>query len=439
LGSGVCGNVRRIVGVALCVTACGKSKATANERSGDGGPPVIVVHNTDEGLRITPEVEPNENAWQATDVAVPGAASGHLAGPGDVDCFRIRAKAGAVAIKLSGAAGVDLVLELRSAAGEVLATSDRGPAGVMEGLPNWRVHASEPIVVVRAAPEPAADSAAAYEIVFGYEPTPGSGAEREPNDTAETAGELLSSRDVTGLVGWQGDWDFWAIDFTKLPPDAHIDIDVGAVAGVKLEAKLLDGTGKLHMHSKTGGADQPLGFRGWLPTRDSGIGYFLAVGGRGSNPFQPYAVNLREVDRSFEFESEPNDELAAATVLAIEAHWEEGSRRGFVTPGDVDYFAIPVGARPALLHARVETRSPRAPDLQVVDADSVVAADLATSSADSREMSMTVIPADTPLFMRVANSASNQPARFDEDDAYTLHWVLVKAPRAQPTQDAGQP
>src|SRR6185436_14545476 len=114
----------------------------------------------------------------------------------DVDHYRIDVtQAGALSVMVAGLEGLDVVLEIEDASGNVIARSDRGGARIREGVPNLGVTPGRYTAVVqakkpappkkkppkRAAPEPAKPFGGPYEITVSMV-APGAGAEHEPDD-----------------------------------------------------------------------------------------------------------------------------------------------------------------------------------------------------------------------------------------------------------------
>src|SRR5690606_28389701 len=185
---------------ALAAGGCdcgGEKRELGLSRARDGAPPVVVVDRVVQGGvsgPVAPEVEPNDERDKAAAVAVPGGIDGALAGDKDVDFYRIEPGAArTITVKLTGPpaddGGADLVLKLHDADGEVIATSDRGPAGTVEGLAHaaladgagYFLSVSPFVKKSKKKKEAEPGEPASYRLAIETL-QPGPGEEAEPND-----------------------------------------------------------------------------------------------------------------------------------------------------------------------------------------------------------------------------------------------------------------
>ncbi len=145
--------------VVLAGAGCGKKKRQV--RTGDAAPVelVSVAALSDAGVGKPGEAEerePNDGADVATPLAPGGGAHGRIEPDTDPDYYRIDvAEAGGLAVQLAAVTGVDLTLEIEDAGGTTLARSDRGAAGVGEGVPNLGVTPGRYTAIVRKKAAPA--------------------------------------------------------------------------------------------------------------------------------------------------------------------------------------------------------------------------------------------------------------------------------------------
>ncbi len=321
-------------------------------------------------LDLPGEREPN--ALPANASALADGVQGVLDGEVDVDAFVITSPGPRMLFAaLAPIAGIDSKLELRDRAFAVVATSDRGGAGVGEGLAGAPLDKGTYYLVVREVakpvpkvkPKPGAPSAAPtgrvgrsppYGLTARLLTDPAPGAEREPDDDAGSANEVSLIEPATGHLGWTGDVDVWKLSLEGLAEGNGLDLTLGAVPGVTLSLAVTDAADRPRV-AVTGLPGQPLTLRSVAPRLDPGQVPFhhVKVSGKPSNPDVPYtlAVSARLLD--LDEEAEPNDKPATATPLRYGAE-DQGTMRAALSAGEVDAFALSPSSGPRQLDASVD-------------------------------------------------------------------------------------
>ncbi|MEM9488489.1 MAG: hypothetical protein AAGC55_05065 [Myxococcota bacterium] len=385
---------------------CGKGPgggAEKIERDREAPAVVVVDSPTAQTVTVSDEVEPNNEAEQAMALAVGTGVRGTLDGDSDIDLYSLEvADGGVLAAELSGIAGVDLVLELRDAEGAVLARSDRGPAEVAEGLPNFAVAPGRYQLAIsefikksrRRARRAAGKDAGAgrvgpspiYQLTVRVAPPPedrrAAEFEREPNDSEDDgAAELLIGDHRKGYLGWRGDRDRWKLSIEGFAADYGMNIDIDGVDGVTptLVIRTRDGATVLRRSGRKGeglavrnlvvvrgdsaaetddgespgdgdngdGDDGDDRAEGQAEADDGGLTeYYVAeLSARRSNPITPYRIHMTARLLDSDEEREPNDAAATAIELdrptgADSARPIDGTWRGYLTAGDIDHYRI---------------------------------------------------------------------------------------------------
>jgi hypothetical protein len=448
-----------LVALLSAAAACkGDEKRGLELASRDGGPPVVIVDEPVGGGAPGPverEVEPNDQRDQAAALRLPGGVSGALAGPDDIDFYRIEAgPARVVALRASGAAadegGVDLVLELHDGDGKPIARSDRGPAGALEGLPNaplardaaYFVSVGQFVKKGRskkkkkkgAETEEAAASAgaaSAYQLTIEMV-SPAAEEEAEPNDEAAEARPVLLGEERTGYLGWSKDQDVWKLSLEGFSGGFALDVAVDAVEGVPLALDLLAPDGRV-LAARKGQKDRGLQVRGLLP--ELGVPFYLArVSSARSNPEQTY--RLRPTSRSLTDtdEAEPNDDPEHAIAAGALGDGVTGERRGFLDGGDSDVYKFEVGREALGLTVSVEPPASADVVLRVLGPGGAELASADGGKAGQREeIAGLAVGRGEVRFVVVTGSALG-----DEADGYLLRWSSAVNLPGQPAP-AGQP
>ena len=409
--------------------ACGKKKRQV--RTGDAAPVelVSVAALADGGVGKPGEAEerePNDGADVATPLAPGTAARGRIEPDLDVDYYRIDvAQAGGLSVQLAAVAGVDLALEIEDAGGTALARSDRGAAGVSEGVPNLGVTPGRYTAIVRkkalpvkkpprprkgapaAAPEPP-PPAPLYQISAQVAPF-GKGAEREPDDDRGTANDLIVGDTVTGYVGWTGDVDVWKLSVEALTAKNVLDLELQPVEGVAFTVEVADGIGQA-LVSRRAPKGAGLAIRGLAPAVATGAPpfHYVTIKADRSSPEAAYQLRVSGRPLGTDPEIEPNDspdkamEIPAERTVISEASW---------TPGDVDCFAVPPDAAARTLEISVDT--PAEADLRLellVGGKSVATAD--RKGKGVAEKISGAVPAGGRAVLCVRGSEASQEGKY---------------------------
>lgn len=353
--------------VALVVIA-GCSKRETHRRPGDAAPVEVVTTPAlpDAGVRgqASEEIEPNDGDDVATTLAVGAQVHGKIEPDTDVDHFRIDvAQAGALSVMVDPHEGLDAVVELADAGGNVVARSDRGGARIREGVPNFGVTPGRYLVTVSAKrpavkkkpakgkAEPAKPLGGPYEITASVV-APAAGTEHEPDDDRGEANDLIVGDTGSGYVGWTGDADVWKVSVEALSAKNALDLELSAVDGVALTLEIADGVGQA-IATRKGPRGGPLVIRGFAPNVPAGAPpfHYLTVKGDRSNPETPYQLRLAAKVVAPDAELEPNDTPETAMAMpsdrkTVHAQW---------STGDVDCFAIAPEDAPRTLDVSIDT------------------------------------------------------------------------------------
>ncbi len=432
---------RALLLVAALAACKGGSKAERLRRTSEEAP-VQVVRPSESGERpraSLDEREPNDEA--ANDLPLGAAAQGRLASAADIDRFRVTvAKAGMLEVQISAVQGVDVVLELRSAASEVLAKSDRGGAGVLEGLAGFPVDVGSYEVVVRAFVKPpkkakkakpgAAPASAegfpseAYELTVAMaEPSP----DLEPNFDAGTASELTLGEPATGRIGWSGDVDVWKIGTEVLAGSDALDLALTGVEGLALQLELRDGLGR-PIASRKGGKGQALAVRGWSLGEEPSMPPFLfvVVSADRSHPAQGYQLSATVRVREASDERESNDTPERAQPLP-----EEGAPQSATLElGDVDCFAVPAAATRRRIEVVVDPGDAAMnPMAEVLVGTRVIAS--ADAAAGAADRVIAEVPAGAAAVVRVRGAAKAGPP-----GPYRVSWTEAPGDVMPPEEPA---
>jgi hypothetical protein len=418
--------------------------------------PVIVVDQPVEGGVVGPlakEVEPNDERGKAAVVAAPGGVEGTLAAAMDMDFYRIDAAPGGrtMMMRLIGPGekegGADLVLHLYDGDGKVLLHSDRGPAGVLEALPNAALTGGATYFVSVSAfvkkdkkkpkkgdktPAAAAGATASLQTYqLTVEPvTPATESEVEPNDLADGAREVLLADEVNGYLGWTKDVDHWKLSLDGFTGGFALDVEATAVDGVPLVLDVVAPDGHV-VASRRSEKGRGVHVRGLLP--ESGARYWLArlSGGR-SNPEEGY--RLRPTSRAIGEgeEAEPNDVEDRALLIGPVGDGTEGQRRGFLDGGDVDFYRIEGASEPMALALTLEPPSSVDVQLRVLRPGGAELTRADGGKAGQREEADALLGGGAVLFVVVSGTALG-----DEADPYVLTWRTRADLTAPPTPPPG--
>jgi len=419
--------VRWLVVAAGLLAACGSRSAEKIERDDDAGAGVVIVRRTTDGVRLDQEVEPNDEAAAAMLVAVPGGVTGTLNGATDVDRYRVVTQtAGWLYAVVNGVPGVDLTLELVDADGESVAHADSGSTNVSEGIPNYPVAPGEYFVVIREFTRKKHKSRAGesepYTLTMKWLAEPTDARETEPNASADKAKAVIVGGEVQGFLGWRADKDTWLI---PVEGEQAVDIDVDPVQGV--DFKVTVSRGRQVLLVRSGARGQGIAVRGLLVGQGEEP-LLLSITSRRSSFDEAYSIRVVPRELSFDAEAEPNDSTGSATALAVEPGSPAGARKGYLTPGDTDFFAIPVAPARQTLSVSVE---PGSPTLDVAVAivteagDPIAEADAGGKGA-TEKLDGAGIAANVRTFLRIVRKPSSKDVDADDVAAtYAVRWSVV--------------
>ena len=469
-----------IPGLALLLgpSACGKGpdgRAKRLSRDKDASAVLVVDSPQEQIVTFSNEAEPNNDVSQATTLALATGAKGSLDGVTDVDVYAIVVpELGLLDARLSGIDGVDLILELRDSAGNALARSDRGPALTVEGLPNYPVTAQTYYLAVsefvkksrrrkkknppagREGPSPI------YELSVRHLPDSGDGHEAEPNESVETATELVIGDSALGYLGWARDVDVWKLSTEGFAAEYSLDLDVSAVPGITPSLAIVDGDGKV-MVRRTGIKGRGLSVRNLVvasepaedgsvddknadtnprreepaPGEDDDAGQFLylELRARRSNPIESYRLSAATRLLDLGDEAEPNDKSARPGVLRDDPSASEGTRRGHLTIGDVDYYQLAASDSPVLLSVTAKPAGDANIELTIlIDGQIAAMADEGKARA-AESLPDTRIEAGKSALVKIAGRGS-----LEAQAAYELRWAVDPAgPAAAPGEPGTEP
>ncbi len=450
--------MRRALALGLCALApialsgCRGSNKSIH-RAKDGGAAVAVVEHPQQGgeVRYAAEVEPDDDRDHASALPLGGGAQGTIAGDPDVDVYKVTLAAPAmVAIQTDGLEGVDLVLEIQNAAGEVVARSDRGPAGLSEGVPNLGLQKGDWFVVVRPFVKPVKKPRKPKESKGAVAPGPVDAAtgavvesavyhvtaaivapvdltEREPDDDAGAASDAFLGDTVKGWIGWGNDVDVWKLSLEGLGVRNALDLDIAAVPGVALTVEVLDGAGK-SLLVRRGVRGGPVTVKSLLAAVADGQPpyHYLKISGDKSNPVDAYTLHVAGRLFDLDEEAEPNDKLDQATPLRVTPTADSGTMRAAHVAGDVDWFGLDAATDAQLLDVSVD--APAGTDIVVEahKADGSLLASVDAGKVGAREhLSGVLVPPNTAVRIEVHAKPDKQDTGEPRD--YQLRWSISPA------------
>ncbi|HEU0115639.1 MAG TPA: hypothetical protein VFQ80_13225, partial [Thermomicrobiales bacterium] len=177
-------------------------------------------------------------------------------------------------------------------------------------------------------------------VAAGPRPT----ADIEPNDDLAHASPLDPAKPaIKGRLARAGDVDVYRLTIDAALAAAQFDLKLIWRSKEDRELCLLDGAGQ-QLQCRTGAGGVALANL-TLPPGDYGV----AVSGD-ADPAAPYILRLERTSApAADFETEPNDAVAAASTLAAGQ-----TMRGRLTSTDTDYFRLHVTGAPQLWQARVD-------------------------------------------------------------------------------------
>jgi hypothetical protein len=344
-----------------------------------------------------------------------------------------------VAVELSGVPGLDLALDVLDARGERLLTVNDGKAGAGETIPNLGLTAGTYYLRVRQpGKKPGADPAHAYVLSVTAAPL-GPGEEIEPNDRPAWATELTPGGEVSGLLGWHRDEDWYRVPLTAAPEGGTLRVDYQGVTGVAASVAVYDSIRTKIAEAKGARGDR-VALRSVAIKKGEPALFVLVRAEAGQSAELRYALRVA-IDLPGEpTEIEPNDDRAHATPL-------EGSRgalSGYIAaPGDTDWFRLS-SEGPAL--ARVEVSCPERVDLKLAVHDASGAELWRADEGGRREPELVVnVPVKGSVYVRVfarpGDSNPDEPYRLtwkvEPDDGATEHEPNNTPARAMPVPPGG--
>ncbi|MBA3458936.1 MAG: hypothetical protein H0T46_03175 [Deltaproteobacteria bacterium] len=416
----------------LLVASCGKSR---QKRAGDAAPVEIVQQPVggDAGAgsaASTDEIEPNDGDDVATPYALGATARGRIEPETDADFYKLVLNdSGALTVELTAVEGMDLTLEVLDAGGSLLAKSDRGAIKVKEGVPNLGVNPGRYTLVVRAKkpptakPTPTKKGAKKPPIDAGvagptntpvYELTARIGAvaansEREPDDDRGTANDLIVGDTASGFVGWVGDVDVYKLSVEAVSAKNNVDLEVSGVEGVALTVEIADALGKVLMTRKTG-KGAPLIVRGLVPFVPSGSPpfHYILVKGTSSNHETAYQLRVLEKVTGPDAEAEPNDTAERAMPVPPDRTVVHGSW----TPGDVDFYALPVEQAARSVEITIQPGGDTDVTAEVI-VDGKVIAKGERQGKGAEERLTAAVPAGATALLKITATANSAEGTYD--------------------------
>lgn len=427
---------RAALAAVLLAAACGKGERSRIGRSDGGGPAVQVV---DRGAAVAspraPEREPNDDAATAIALGATGMR-GALDGATDVDVYAITSDgARMLAARLTAMAGIDGKLELRDESFTVIATADRGGAGVAEAFPNVSLDRGRYFLVVSEivhAPKkkPKVDAATAgrvgpgpaYELTAVQTTDPPPGGEREPDDDQGAANDVTLGAPVSGYVGWKGDVDVWKLAIDGLADGDGLDVALTAVEKVALTVEVTDAGGR-RLVKQTGAVGAALTLRSLAPRVAPGepTVQYLKISGAPAGPDQPYTLTVASRLLELDEEVEPNDAVDRANPLRFGTE-DTGTMRGDLGPGDVDRFVLSPSPGAGTLDVILEPP----PGVEVALVATGGAAATGARVSDRTQLSATVAVGQAVTLTLTGKASKGAVA-----GPYQLRWSL-SAPSAPP-------
>lgn len=437
----------------VCLTAalapgCGKRKGGAKHIPRDRDAQAVVeVEEPIATTAIIEEREPNDELAQATPLAPGTAARASLNGQTDADFYRVEISApGMLAARLSGIEGVDLMLELLDAEGAELARSDRGPAQTVEGIANFAVDMDRGVyhLVVREfvskkrqKQPPRTGPSASYELAVEILAEPSAEQEREPNNDAAGAREILIGGDAAGYIGWSGDVDVWKLPIEGFTAQYSLDIDITGIPGVALTLDVLDPDGALVLRRK-GEADGGLSVRNLVPVAEEDAPgpeprfFYARLEGKRSSPLDAYRMHVATRLLELEQEIEPNDDATSAMLLHESPIVEGvGKRVGFLEAGDVDQYRLLPAEEPVLLTVEVVPRETVDVTVTVLVAGETKAMGNAGAKGGKEYLAEVSIPAGQAAQVQISGTGGlGDAARYD------VTWSVTPAsPERAPEEE----
>ncbi|MBI4511618.1 MAG: hypothetical protein HY698_18430 [Deltaproteobacteria bacterium] len=422
----------RLLVVFSLLAACGRGGKLS--RVADAGPAVMVVDHSPSGAVITQEREPNDTGEGVSAIPFPLAARGTIGKGGDRDVFLAEVPyQGILAARLSGISDADLVFEVRSAQDKLLALSDNGPKGIVEGVPNLVLGPGTYRLVVREFEKPSRDKTSTpaplrtspstpYLLEASLGLVPALGHEAEPNDGSAFAGILPPGQPREGYVGWRKDRDTWRVPLEGIGEDQALSVDVTGLPGVPLTVSISDGT-EVILVTRSGKAGEAVALRN-IAVRPGEPAFFVVVTGPRGNLDERYSVHVSTAPFQLDEEEEPNDTPTQAAPLSEVPSADSGIRVGFLVTGDKDYFRLAPSPTARTLHVTLEPPPDVDATLALVsEAGKEIVPALDVGKKGAKEHLQGVhVPEDAPVLVRITAKGIGNPTM-----RYRLRWSAVMA------------
>lgn len=429
-----------------CTSPPGTEEVTLSRRSRDAGPAVIIVDRAAERslTHTAEEKEPNDAKSGGQAVALPFALRGRIDAAEDVDVYTLTIPtAGTLRVLLSGIEDADLVLELQAPGGQLLASSDNGPAKIGEAIPNLAVVPGTVQLVVREyvkpwkpkkkkEPKPPGRQSPSgfYVLEATLNPPPALGEEHEPNNETAFAEEIALGQAARGYIGWKKDVDYWKVSLEGVREDEALTVDVDGIGQVALKVAVLDAAGAPILERR-GQAGATLALRS-VQIREKTSYYFIAVSGDRWNVDEPYTLRVATAQLVLDEETEPNDSAATASPLTDVPGTESGTRVGTLPVADVDFYQLEPSTEGRLLSLTLTPPPAVDVELAVVGADGKPIGTVADAGKKGavEKLAEVALPSQSPAYVRVTAKAGA-----GETERYKLKWSLSTVPAAVPSVD----
>lgn len=440
--------MRALAAVALALAAGCSSEAGSDvslHRTNKDAPPVVEIEGSAQiDLAAAKEIEPNNIAEKATPLELPVAASGVLDTPDDIDLFKVVApRTGALVISVDEVEGIDIIVELLDARGEVLAKADRGPARTTEGIPNYPVAKGDTLLIEikelvprrrkrsrkkrdKKKAEGEGETREPYRVAVRMLDGAPDDLEREPNSKPDEARTVLLGDRPSGYIGWNGDVDLWKLSLQGFGAENLIDLSIEGIDGVTLKLELDNAEGEKVLE-REGNKSGALYVRGLkvAPTP-----YLIAkLSGKRSHETQRYRIHFATRHRDEGAESEPNDTGKQATELTGEA---SGTGSGHLTAEDVDYFTIEPADEAVSMTIEVEGPAGIKMTIEAWAGGKKLGSETGVGKAEL--FGLELAPEQRVRFKVSASGVSGDPA------PYTVTWMYGARPTgtgSEPVDDPG--
>ncbi|HEX2572454.1 MAG TPA: hypothetical protein VH877_23105 [Polyangia bacterium] len=366
---------------------------TERDRSPDAAPAVVYVERprpqATPPVALVDEREPNDTVSEAQPFEFPKGIRGALGEPrilpgkktptADVDLYQWVAQVEArqvARVDLAAAVGQRLSLDVLDGEGQRIASAMSVAASVEEAsweVPDVAVEPGQTYFLRVSGRDKAQEGPAPRKAEPGYQlkvtltggPAPGE--TPEPNGDAEHAAPLVAGNEASGFFGAPRDEDWLRVTAPEgSPPGAALRLELQGVEGVAATVRVLD-IGGARLAEARGGKGETVVLRNVPLVPGGALVVLRAESGATSTQRWLLRTRLEPIPESYE--REPNDTAAAASQLlpAGEDDTTGGAApagatasfvgRGYLWPGDVDCWRVPVPGeqpQPALVTATVE-------------------------------------------------------------------------------------